>query len=179
MEVLGGERSELGCVVDPGDQRHLKSEVGAQPRTLNNIDAAQLLVEMLVLLGREGAACVRRLASPRHLHLNHRANEAVELGATGGIATLRHLVPVGHFVDHEERPGLLPALDGVRPVALRRDDIRISIWIVVDLGLEVHHDLVRGHDQQLGPRPLVVGREGRLMNMIHQRKEVVGVDGGL
>ena len=45
-----------------------------------------MLDEMLVLFGREGGCvCVRRLASPRHLHLDHRADEAVELGATGGI----------------------------------------------------------------------------------------------
>ena len=88
---------------------------------------------------------MRQLVLPRHLHLDHQANEAVELGATGGIAALHHLVPVGHFVDHKEGPGLLPALNGVRPVALWRDDVRVGIWIVLDLRREVHHDLLQGH----------------------------------
>ena len=75
--------------------------------------------------------------------------------------------------------GLIPALDGVRPVALWRVDIRVGIWIVVDLGLEVHHDLLRGHGQQLQPRPLVVRGEGRVMNMVHQQKELGAVGVGL
>ena len=179
VESLDEERPELGGVVDPGNQRHMKGKVCVQPRALNNFDAVQLFDDMLVLFGREGAASIRRLVSPHQLHLDYQADEAVEIGAAGGIAALRYLVPVGHFIDHEEGPGLLQALDGVHLVALWRDNVRVGIWIAVDLRLELHHDLLWGHGQQLGPRPLVVGGEGLVMNMVYQRKEMGAVGVGL
>ena len=90
---------------------------------------------------------MRGLALPHHLNLDHRADKAVE----------HYLIPVGQFVDNEEGPGLLSTLDGgVGPAALRRDNVRLGIWIIVHLGLEVDHDLLWGHGQQLGPEGKVL-----------------------
>ena len=64
-------------------------------------------------------------------------NKAVELGAADKIVALLYLIPVGHFVDYEEGPSLLPTLDSFGPVTLRRDNVRAVIRVVVDLDLEV------------------------------------------
>lgn len=45
----------------------------------------------------QGAEGMRRHTPPCHLHLEHGADEFLDLGTAGGVARLGHLAPAGHY----------------------------------------------------------------------------------
>ena len=179
MEGLHDAAPELGGVVNLGNHADLEGKLGRQLCAHQAVALAQMASDEFELISHEGTMILQWHATPFDLHLDHRANEVVELSAACRVALLCHLVTIGHFVDHEEGLGLLPCLHRIQMVALWGASVGASVSVIIDLELDKVHDSFWSHGKQLALCQLVTFDEGLTVNMLHERKDMHVVVFGL